>query len=155
MKIELNRKFIITSCVFLFAVLAILLVSVISFEKNRTGIRRTFIFPSAENGKLVVEYRNLAKDSVQGDVQYYVSELLLGSSLERTKLLFTSGTKVLSCFERDGILYLNLSEKLLEMGNGVVDIRYGAELLEKNIKKNFPKIHSVQLFVNGKYAFES
>ncbi len=132
-----------------------LLISLIFFTLSKDTSRRIFIFPSADNGEFIVEYRNLNKNPVQGSVNFYIDELLLGSTVERTKTLFTPGTKVLSCFQRDHILYLNLSSDLINMGEGVIDIKSGMNLLEKNIKKNFPKIHEIEIFVNGKMAFEN
>ena len=135
--------------------LILLLFSVITFNISSRAYRRMFIFPSADDGKYIVEYRNLSRSPVQGDLQYYVDEILLGSGTERTKMLFTPGTSVLSCFQRDSILYLNLSSNLLDMGEGVVDIKSGFELLEKNIKKNFPKVKNVEFFIEGKSVFEN
>ena len=121
---------------------------------TKNTCRRAFIFPSAENGKYIIEYRNLAEKPHQGNIQLYIEEILLGSTVERTKLLFTPGTRVISCFERKHVLYLNLSNDLLSMGDGVVDIREGTELLKKNIKENFSEIDSVEIFIEGKTAFE-
>ena len=121
---------------------------------TKNTCRRAFIFPSAENGKYIIEYRNLAEKPHQGDIGLYIDEILLGSTVERTKLLFTPGTRVLSCFERNHILYVNLSQDLLQMGDGVIEIREGTELLKKNIIKNFSKIDSVEIFIEGKTAFE-
>ena len=141
---------IIASCI----VIVFLLSLILYLTMNNTK-RREFLFPSAEdNGSLVIEYRNLSKDAVQGDVQYFIDELLLGSSVERTRMLFTPGTKVISCFERDKTLYLNLTDDLLQMGSGVITIKEGVELLEKNIQLNFPRIEEVELYVNGNFAFE-
>ena len=141
---------IIASCI----VIVFLLSLILYLTMNNTK-RREFLFPSAEdNGSLVIEYRNLSKDAVQGDVHYFVDELLLGSSVERTRMLFTPGTKVISCFERDKTLYLNLTDDLLQMGSGVITIKEGVELLEKNIQLNFPRIEEVELYVNGNFAFE-
>ena len=121
---------------------------------SKNTCRRAFIFPSAENGKYIIEYRNLAEKPHQGDIGLYIDEILLGSTVERTKLLFTPGTRVLSCFERNHILYVNLSQDLLQMGDGVIEIREGTELLKKNIMKNFSEIDSVEIFIEGKSAFE-
>ena len=120
---------------------------------TKNTCRRTFIFPSAEDGKYIIEYRNLTKKPHQGDIALYIEEILLGSTVERTKL-FTSGTRLLSCFERNHILYVNLSSDLLEMGDGVIEIREGTELLKKNIMRNFSKIDSVEIYIEGKSAFE-
>lgn len=130
------------------------IISLISYLVCKNGKRYTFIFPSADNEQLIVEYRDLAKKTHQGDVNYFIDEILLGSTIERTKMLFAPGTKVLSCFQRGNVLYLNLSADLLYMGDGVINVEDGIKLLEKNIKKNFPKIDSVTVFVDGKLAFE-
>ena len=116
--------------------------------------RRTFIFPSAEDGQYIIEYRNLAEKHHQGDIGLYIDEILLGSTVERTKWLFSPGTRLLSCFERNHILYVNLSQELLQMGEGVIEIREGTELLKKNIMKNFSEIDSVEIYIEGKSAFE-
>ena len=84
----------------------------------------------------------------------YIDEILLGSTVERTKMLFTPGTRLLSCFERNHVLYVNLSQDLLQMGDGVIEIREGTELLKKNIMKNFSEIDSVEIYIEGKSAFE-
>lgn len=116
--------------------------------------RRTFIFPSVENGKYIIEYRNLTEKPHQGEVNLFIEEILLGSTVERTKLLFSPGTRLLSCFERNHVLYVNLSQDLLEMGDSVIDIREGVELLKKNITKNFSKIDDIEIYIEGKSAFE-
>ena len=128
--------------------------SLFCYVVTKDTSRRTFIFPSAEDGKYIVEFRNLSSKPHQGDINFYIDEILLGSTVERTKKLFAPGTRVLSCFERDHILYVNLSPDLLQMGDGVIEIREGIELLKKNILKNFSKIDSVEIFIEGKTAFE-
>lgn len=132
----------------------LLVFSMFCYVVTKNTHRRTFIFPSAEDGKYIIEYRNLTNNPHQGDINLYIDEILLGSTVERTKLLFTPGTKVISCFERDHVLYVNLSSDLLQMGDGVIEIREGTELLKKNIMKNFSKIDSVEIFIEGKSAFE-
>ncbi|MCI6890725.1 MAG: GerMN domain-containing protein [Treponema sp.] len=150
----INKQYIAQlSIIFIF--LITLLFSVLSYIIGKDSVRRTFIFPSADKGEYIVEYRNLTKEPIQGDVQLFIDELLLGSTIERTQSLFSSGTKVLSCFQRNQTLYLNLSSDLLEMGEGVIEIRDGMDLLKKNIQKNFSKIHEIVIFVNGKIAFEN
>ena len=150
----INKQYIAQlSIIFIF--LITLLFSVLSYIIGKDSVRRTFIFPSADKGEYIVESRNLTKKPIQGDVQLFIDELLLGATIERTQSLFSSGTKVLSCFQRNQTLYLNLSSDLLEMGEGVIEIRDGMDLLKKNIQKNFSKIHEIVIFVNGKIAFEN
>ena len=128
--------------------------SLFCYIVSKNSSRRIFIFPSAENGKYIIEYRNLPEKPHQGDINLYIDEILLGSTVERTKLLFTPGTRLLSCFERNHILYVNLSGDLLQMGEGVIEIREGTELLKKNIMDNFSEIDSVEIYIEGKTAFE-
>ena len=135
-------------------VIGLFVFSYMGYLVSKDSHRSVFIFPSAEDGKYIIEYRNLTNKPHQGNIQLYIEEILLGSTVERTKLLFTPGTRVISCFERKHVLYLNLSNDLLSMGDGVVDIREGTELLKKNIKENFSEIDSVEIFIDGKSAFE-
>ena len=135
-------------------IIGLFVFSFMGYLVSKDSHRRGFIFPSADDGKYIIEYRNLSKKPHQGDIQLYIEEILLGSTVERTKLLFTPGTRVISCFERKHVLYLNLSNDLLFMGDGVVEIREGTELLIKNIKENFSEIDSVEIFIDGKSAFE-
>ena len=121
---------------------------------TKNTCRRTFIFPSADTGKYIIEYRNLTEKPHQGDINLYIDEILLGSTTERTKWLFSPGTRLLSCFERNHVLYVNLSQDLLQMGDGVIEIREGIELLKKNIQMNFSKIDSIEVYIEGKSAFE-
>ena len=145
-----NLAIFITSLV----IAGLFVFSLFCYVVTKDTCRRTFIFPSAENGKYIIEYRNLTEKPHQDDINLYIEEILLGSTVERTKLLFTPGTKLLSCFERNHILYVNLSNDLLQMGEGVIEIREGTELLKKNIQQNFSRIDSVEIFIDGKSAFE-
>ena len=129
-----------------------LVVSLVFFFGKKNTVRRMFIFPSL-SGELIVEYRNLDKNPVQGEVQYFIDEILLGSQLERTKKIFTFGTKDLYCFKSDEKLYLDLSADLLQMGDNVIDIKEGFDILKLNITKNFSDIKKINFFVDGKYAY--
>ena len=156
MKIELSRltKKYLPQVIITGVVIVAFLVTLFCFIFTNKTDRREFLFPSADDESLVIEYRNLPENPVQGDVQLFIDELLLGSSVERTRLLFAPETRVLSCFQRGDRLYLNLTQDLLFMGSGVIPLEYGAELLDKNIKLNFPDIKDVELYVDGNLAFE-
>jgi hypothetical protein len=134
------------------ALLLILLFSLaIYFVKNNSK-SYVFIFPSADNESYIVERRNLSKDSVQGEINYFIDELLLGSGVERTKLIFSLGTKVNSCFLRDDILYLDISEDLLNIDESSYPIENGINLLKENILKNFSNINKVELFIGKRFV---
>lgn len=113
------------------------------------GTRYICMFESAESGKVCMESRHLPKDSVRDDVHRYVDELLLGPLAPEFRPLFTRGTKALSCFVRDDVLYVNLSDELIWQDDGVSDIARGIELFRKNILHNFNNIHTIDVFVAG------
>lgn len=150
MKSDTVKKIVFTSLIVL-----VFAVSLVLFFIKGQGTRRSFIFPSAESGKDVVETRYLKKIDGKSDVHVYIDEILLGSQIERTKKLFTSGTKVLSCFQKDKTLFLDLSPDLIYEGDDVISIQDGIELLKKNIRMNFANILEIQVFVDGNYAFEN
>lgn len=150
MKTNIGKKYI---C--LIAILIIsLLISIILFLCKDKGTKRSMIFPSSEGSGYVLETRYLKKIEGKDDISVFISELLLGSTVERTKLLFTPGTKLINCFLRNGELYVNLSEDLIDGGDNVVSIESGIELLDMNIKKNFKEVKNVQCYINGNLAFE-
>lgn len=137
-------------------VLVVLLISllfslVVYFVKTDFKTK-VFVFPSAENGSYIVEHRNLPKKALQGELQMFIDELLLGSTVERTKLLFTQGTKVDSCFQRENVLYLDLSEELLIIDDSSYPIDKGINLLKDNIKRNFTDIETIELFIGKKFV---
>ncbi|MCR4953855.1 MAG: GerMN domain-containing protein [Treponema sp.] len=146
-----NLKVIILSSV----LLVVFGISFMLFLFKGQGRRYSFIFPSAESGKEVIETRYLRPVENKSDVRVYIDEILLGSQIERTKKLFSRGTKVLSCFQSDKTLYLDLSSDLIYEGGDVIAIQDGIELLKKNIRMNFANISEIQVFVDGNYAFEN
>jgi len=111
--------------------------------------RRTFIFPLSGSTKNQKEVRRLDSNPVQGKIQYYVDELILGPSFYRGRNLFTPGTSVEFCFVRDKKLIVGLSEDAVLQEGGAVEFTRGLELFKKNIKKNFTDIKEIEIFVNG------
>ena len=104
------------------------------------------------DGSYIVERRNLSNEPAQGVIQLYVDELLLGLTVERTKLIFSSNTRVNSCFLRGNTLYLDLSDDLLSIEKSSFPINEGIELLRENILKNFSNINKIELFIGGKFV---
>ncbi|MCQ2589399.1 MAG: GerMN domain-containing protein [Treponema sp.] len=148
--IKKNLKTVITGVV---VVLVLIISMVLSFSSK--GTRRTFVFPSVEDGEYIVESRYLPKNPLKDNITYYIDELLLGSQVERTKLIFAKNTRVLSCFTKDNVLYVNLSNDLLNISDNVIPIKEGIDLLKRNIKQNFGGSKSVEIYVDGNGVFEN
>ena len=152
MKIDFKKYipiYIAAGVAFLF-----LIISAGVYAKKGYGKKYVFMFPCVDEGKYVLETRYLKENPNKDSIAYFADELVLGSGLERTKYLFTPGTKINSCFERNKVVYIDLSADIIYMGHNVVQIKDGIELLKLNIMKNFTNIEQVQVFVDGKYAFE-
>ncbi|MBQ8776213.1 MAG: GerMN domain-containing protein [Treponema sp.] len=150
MKALLKKKLLIYILAFVFVAVFATSLSLFFIKQNSKSY--VFIFPSADDGTYIVERRNLSNDPAQGVIQLYVDELLLGSTVERTKLIFSSNTRVNSCFLRGNTLYLDLSDDLLSIEKSSFPINEGIELLRENILKNFSNINKIELFIGGKFV---
>lgn len=118
------------------------------------GKRYVFMFESFDDGSVKLERRFLPRKPVQGMIHLYVDELLLGPETERCRPLFTRGTSSLSCFLRNGVLYVTLTDDFLSEENGASRIKDGFELFKKNILHNFKNVKSIDIFVNGERLYE-
>jgi len=146
----LSGKKLLIKLVVIVASIAIILMLIHFFSHIGTN-RRVFIYPLAGSSKDQKEVRYLASNPVQGKIQYYVDELVLGPSFYRGRPLFTLGTRVEYCFLKNKTLYVGLSEEAALQRNGALTVERGAELLKKNIKKNFTGIKSIELFIDGNF----
>ena len=139
---------------FIAIVSASFVLSLVLWMRGYPGKRYVFMFQSAVTGKICMESRYLPKDPVQGDVNNYVDELLLGPLTAEYRPLFTRGTRAQSCFVRGGVLYVDLSDALVSESDGASEIRQGMELFRKNILYNFKNIDTIEVFVAGNHAYE-
>lgn len=130
------------------------LISLVVYAFSYRGSLRKFTFPSIDEGEYIIEKRYLRKSSVDDPITSFVKELLLGPESERTKYLFSKNTSLLSCFEKDGVLYVNLSDDVLDMGDNVIPFEESIKLVNKNIKQNFGGIKSVEIYVDGKSMYD-
>lgn len=149
-KIILSNKNLLIKLSIIFASIIVFSIALHFFSHIGTN-RRVFIYPLAGSSKTQKEVRYLASKPVQGKVCLYVDELVLGPSFYRGRPLFTLGTRVEYCFQRDKTLYVGLSKEAALQGNGAVPFNKGAAMLKRNIKKNFTGIKSIELFIDGNF----
>lgn len=114
------------------------------------GRRYLFRFESVDKGKSSLEYRILPHKKGDAAISLYVNELLLGPKTERARPVFSPGTKSKFCFLRGKTLFVNLSGELLYKTGNAGEIMAGIELFKKNIFESFPKVKSVEIFIDGK-----
>ena len=130
-----------------------IIISVLFFLLGINGTKKTFVFPSVEKNKYIVESRRLSNEYIN-PVEYYICELLLGSQTERTQSLFPTGTKLKNCICEGNILYVNLSKEMINRDDHMnISMRESVDLLRKNILNNFPSITLVEVFVDGNAAY--
>lgn len=117
------------------------------------GFRYSFKYRISGSQKLVFETRAVPAVDGSSRITLYVEELLLGPSSQRARPFFPLGTRVLFCFDRNGTLFLNLSEQAVMDFSPEVNLQESYELLEMNVKANFPSIKKIELFINGNPVF--
>ena len=132
---------------FVFIILTLFLNVVMHHGKEQ----RVFIFPVSGSAKNKKEIRYLCANPVQGDIKYYVDELVLGPSFYRGRPLFALGTKVDYCFQSGNKLYIGLSDEAVLQEGSALDLNQASELFKKNIKKNFSSVKNIELFVDGNF----
>lgn len=117
------------------------------------GIRRTFVYESTSSDSYSIESRYLVSNPEQGKIRNYIDELLLGPISEHCRPIFADGTRVLSCFRRNSVLYVELSDDFLHDDPEKTDFKKKLELFKRNIIRNFPGIKKVVVFAGGNELF--
>jgi hypothetical protein len=121
--------------------------------------RRTFVFYSVADWSIIVEDRMLRRTgSREGDMLSYVEEFLLGPVSPDLAPLFPRETRVESFLYRDGTAYVNLSGAAVyptpeQIAGGPAGVFGNFETLYRGIRRNFPQVRDVKLFVDGNIAF--
>ncbi|MDR0497414.1 MAG: hypothetical protein LBH42_07355 [Treponema sp.] len=116
-------------------------------------VRRTFVFYSDIGGNVAVEDRMIRRSrDRETDIRRYVDEALLGPASPDSTPLFPRETRLDSFMYRDTVVYADLSESAAVPlgGEGV----FGNLLtLNEGIRRNFPYVKDVRLFIGGNAVF--
>jgi hypothetical protein len=117
-------------------------------------VRRTFVFYSSLEGKTVVEDRMLRRSrDRETDIRRYVDEVLLGPSSPNLDPLFYRGTKLNSFMYRETVVYADLTESAVLPLGASWDAFRSLLTLNEGIRRNFPFVGDVRLFIGGNEAF--
>jgi len=140
-----NRRFLYLTIICLFAL----------WEFFYSGlVRRTFLFYSNVEGNIVVEDRMLRRSQVrETDIRRYVDEVLLGPVTPNLAPLFPRETRLISFMYRGSVVYADLSEAALLAGIEGGDVFRSMLTLNEGIRRNFPYVRDVRLFIGGNEAF--
>lgn len=139
---------------FCVALAAVFLLSLILYLAQSRGSRYTFRFQSVDSGRNNVEWRLLPARKGAQKAALYVDELLLGPKTERSRPIFSPGTKATFCFERGKTLYVNLTPDLLVKSGNASEIMEGLEIFKMNIKRTFPKYKQVEIYIDNKGLYK-
>ena len=131
-------------------------VTVFAFiDMNDAGLsRRTFEFFTFKHNLPVVEDRMLrTTSSLESDIKAYVEEFILGPVSVDFAPLITKGTKLQSFMFRNGTVYADFSGEAVLPIPGGQPLFDGFLALNLGIRRNFPSVTGVKLFVNGNEVF--
>ncbi|MDR2519228.1 MAG: GerMN domain-containing protein [Spirochaetaceae bacterium] len=123
---------------------------------NAPSARRTFVFYAIGDNRLMVEDRMLPRlASEELAIQRYVEEALLGPVSPRAAPLFYKEARLRSLLYRDAVVYADLSEEAalpaLEEGRPKDgEVLRSLHGLDAGIRRNFPAVQEVRLFINGR-----
>lgn len=146
----MEKKCDFVSFVLLVALFVAFAFSATVYFVKSPGKRYVFRFESVDDGKTAIESRFLPAKKGEERIALYVDELLLGAKTERSRPIFSPGTKAKLCFLRDKTLYIDLTSELLYQDGNAGDIMESIELFKRNIFKNFHSVKKIELFIDGK-----
>jgi len=117
-------------------------------------VRRTFIFYTNIDGNTVVEDRMLRRFyNPETDIRRYIDEVLLGPVSPDLAPLFPRDTRLFSCMYREAVIYADLTEiAALPIPEGR-DVFRSLLTLNEGLRRNFPHIKDVRLFIGGNEVF--
>ncbi|MDR2803155.1 MAG: hypothetical protein LBB22_02560 [Treponema sp.] len=133
------------------AIAGLLLLCLIAFaDYIMSGLtRRTLVFHSADNGQELVEERMIARTgSRETDIIRYVEEVILGTLSLETEPLLNRDAKLEALLLRDDTVYLNMSEEAA-IPPAVGRVTDKLETLREGIRRNFPFVTNVRVFIEG------
>jgi uncharacterized membrane protein len=140
-----NRRFVYLAAISLFALGEFLFSGL---------VRRTFVFYSFIEGNTIVEDRMLHRSSrAETDIRRYVDELLLGPVSPDSAPLFPRETRLSSFMYREGVVYADLTESAALPSGGNGDVFRSLVTMIEGLRRNFPNIRDVRLFIGGNEVF--
>lgn len=138
------------------AFLLVVIVIIVFFTSflNEKYNRYVLFFKNSITGKIDTEIRYVQTQNIQAQESSFFEELMLGPVNHHCYSFIPSGTKLLSCFVKDGTLYADLPLVFVENIRPEFDSDAIKELLEKNIFTNCKTLQAACIFVEGVEIYE-
>jgi len=138
---------------FLLFLVAIGVIALLDFYRLEHS-RRTFVFYSEIDENTVVEERMLRwSGDKETDMRRYIDEALLGPVSPGSEPLFPREARLNSLMYRDDVVYADLSEPAAMSFREGGDAFKSLLTLNEGIRRNFPYIKNVKLFIGGNEVF--
>jgi hypothetical protein len=136
---------------------ACLLVSMISFAVYSYGhVERVFFFPRVDGKGTESESRTLPrKAGIEGQLQYYLREEVLGSTQLTSARLLPVDTRVNAVLVRRGTAYVDISSDIVLADDSKLSFHDSLALVDSSIKYNFPRLRTVVLTLDGNLPWAS
>lgn len=148
-KTSLITKIIVFSSIFVVT----FTISLVYILVQKTDERFVCLFESLDDAEIHVETRYVNRIPEEDEIKCFLKELLLGPMANRYRPLFAKGTTLESCFIRDGVLFIDLSENALLKSGSSSETERACELLKENIMKNFSTVTDIKIFISGTEAY--
>jgi hypothetical protein len=115
---------------------------------NSERVRQTFVFYIADTGTTTVEERLLYREpDTEKALQSYLQETLYGPLSPDLSPLFLPETLLLSVMYREGELFVHFSDDAaFPLNQGLAT---NLRILEQGIKRNFPVVTIIHIFIAG------
>ena len=134
--------------------LAIIITVLFTSVFNKKYDRYVLFFKNSITGKIDTEIRYVPVQNVIEPEAAFFEELMLGPVNHYCYSFIRAGSKLLSCFVKEGVLYADLPVVFIEDIKQELDsdeIRY---LLQKNIFTNCKDLKAAHIFVEGIEIYE-
>lgn len=134
----------------LFVIVLIALFSVL----NNKYERYVMFFKNSVNSKIETEIRYIPPQDIEPMEVYFFKELMLGPVNHDRYSFFNRESKLLSCFVRNGTLYVDFPASFMEVICEDFDSEEIKNLLAKNIFLNCKNLKSVYIAVEGVQIYD-
>ncbi|UTC65634.1 GerMN domain-containing protein [Treponema sp. OMZ 788] len=138
------------------ASLLLVIVIVLSFTSvfNKKYDRYVLFFKNSITGKIDTEIRYVPVQNITEPEAAFFEELMLGPVNHHCYSFIRAGSKLISCFVKDGILYADLPVVFTEDIKQEFDSDQIKALLQKNIFTNCKDLKAAYIFVEGMEIYE-
>ncbi|UTC78077.1 GerMN domain-containing protein [Treponema sp. OMZ 799] len=138
------------------ASLLIVIIIIVLFTSvfNKKHDRYVLFFKNSITGKIDTEIRYVPVQNITEPEAAFFEELMLGPVNHHCYSFIEAGSKLLSCFVKDGILYADLPLIFIEDIKQEFDSDEIKALLQKNIFTNCKDLKAAHIFIEGIEIYE-